>query len=84
MSEHQYYEFQALDRPLTDKEMRELRGYSTRARITPTSFVNDYERGDFARQRGRLAGEVLRRVPPTSPAGARTLSRCACPCVSST
>jgi hypothetical protein len=47
MSEHQYYEFQAIDRPLTAKEMEELRSYSTRARITPTSFVNDYAWGDF-------------------------------------
>ena len=47
MSEYQYYEFQAIDRPLTGKEMAELRSYSTRARITPTSFVNDYSWGDF-------------------------------------
>ena len=47
MSEYQYYEFQAIDRPLTEHEMRELRGYSTRARITPTSFVNDYSWGNF-------------------------------------
>jgi hypothetical protein len=47
MSEYQYYEFQAIDRPLTGKEMDELRSYSTRARITPTSFVNDYSWGDF-------------------------------------
>jgi hypothetical protein len=47
MSEYQYYEFQAIDRPLTEKEMTELRSYSTRARITPTSFVNDYSWGDF-------------------------------------
>ncbi len=47
MSEYQYYEFQAIDRPLTDKDMGELRSYSTRARITPTSFVNDYSWGDF-------------------------------------
>jgi len=47
MSEYQYYEFQAIDRPLTAKEMAELRSYSTRARITPTSFVNDYSWGDF-------------------------------------
>ena len=32
MSECQYYEFQAIDRPLTEKEMGELRSYSTRAR----------------------------------------------------
>ncbi len=47
MSEYQYYEYQAIDRPLTEKEMRELRAYSTRARITPTSFINDYSWGNF-------------------------------------
>jgi hypothetical protein len=47
MSEYQYYEFQAIDRPLTEKEMAVLRSYSTRARITPTSFVNDYSWGNF-------------------------------------
>ena len=47
MSEYQYYEFQAIDRPLTAKEMSELRSYSTRACITPTSFVNDYSWGNF-------------------------------------
>jgi hypothetical protein len=47
MSEYQYYEFQAIDRPLTKKEMDELRAYSTRARITSTSFVNDYSWGSF-------------------------------------
>ena len=46
MSEYQYYEFQAIDRALSEKEMAELRAYSTRARITPTSFVNDYAWGD--------------------------------------
>lgn len=47
MSEFQYYEFQAIDRPLSEREMRILRSFSTRARITPTSFVNDYRWGDF-------------------------------------
>jgi hypothetical protein len=47
MSEYQYYEFQAIDRPLTDAEMREVRAYSTRAEITPTRFVNEYNWGDF-------------------------------------
>jgi hypothetical protein len=47
MSEYQYYEFQALDRPLTQREMRELRKYSTRASITATRFVNHYEWGNF-------------------------------------
>ena len=47
MSEYQYYEFQAVDRPLTQEEMSELRGYSTRADITPSSFVNVYDWGNF-------------------------------------
>jgi hypothetical protein len=47
MSEYQYYEFQAIDRPLTAKERSELRAYSTRARITATSFINDYSWGSF-------------------------------------
>jgi hypothetical protein len=47
VSEYQYFEFQAIDRPLNKNEMAELRSYSTRARITTTSFVNDYSWGDF-------------------------------------
>lgn len=47
MSEYQYYEFQAIDRPLTDRQMEELRAISTRAEITPTSFVNEYQWGDL-------------------------------------
>ncbi len=47
MSEYQYFEFQAIDRPLSQKEMAELRSYSTRARITPASFVNGYSWGNF-------------------------------------
>jgi hypothetical protein len=47
MSEYQYYEFQALDRPLTQAQMDELRSHSSRARITPTRFVNEYNWGSF-------------------------------------
>ena len=47
MSEYQYYEFQAVDRQLSDKEMKELRSFSTRAEITPHSFTNDYSWGSF-------------------------------------
>jgi hypothetical protein len=42
VSEYQYYEFVALDRPLTPAEMVELRSISTRAQITPTRFFNEY------------------------------------------
>jgi hypothetical protein len=47
MSEYQYYEFRAVDRPLTEDQMAELRSVSSRADITPTSFVNVYNWGDF-------------------------------------
>jgi len=47
MSEYQYYEFSAIDRRLDSREMKELRALSTRAEITPTSFVNEYHWGDF-------------------------------------
>ncbi len=47
MSEYQYYEFQAIDNPLSAADRDELRALSTRARITATSFTNSYEWGDF-------------------------------------
>jgi hypothetical protein len=47
LSEYQYYEFLALDRPLDEADRKALRALSTRARITATSFTNSYEWGDF-------------------------------------
>jgi hypothetical protein len=47
MSEYQYYEFRAIDRPLDGEAQRALRAISSRARITATSFVNEYEWGDL-------------------------------------
>ena len=47
MSEYQYYEFAAIDRPLTRAEMAELRAVSSRADITPSGFTNHYEWGDL-------------------------------------
>lgn len=54
MSEYQYYEFLAIDRPLDEREQGEVRSLSTRARITPTSFVNEYHWGDFRGDPNRL------------------------------
>jgi hypothetical protein len=47
MSEYQYYEFRAIDRPLSKRELTELGGLSSRAQITPVSFVNTYNWGNF-------------------------------------
>jgi hypothetical protein len=47
MSEYQYYEFRAVDRPLGERQMDALRKLSSRAEITPTSLTNTYNYGDF-------------------------------------
>ena len=47
MSAYQYYEFLAIDRPLTERQLAEIRNVSTRAKLTPTSFVNEYNFGGF-------------------------------------
>ena len=47
MSEYQYYEFQAVDRALSKEDRAQLRGISSRAQITATSFTNHYEWGDL-------------------------------------
>lgn len=47
MSEYQYYEFAAVDDPLTTQQMAELRARSSRATITPTQFINEYHWGDL-------------------------------------
>lgn len=47
MSEYQFYDFQAIDRPLSDEDREVLRGISSRGKITATSFTNSYQWGDF-------------------------------------
>jgi hypothetical protein len=59
MSEYQHYEFVALDRPLTSKEMAELRAISTRAEITPTRFRNDYQWGDLKADPAKLVARYF-------------------------
>lgn len=54
MSEYQYYEFAAIDHTLSSRQLAELRAISTRATITPTSFVNTYEWGDLKADPRRL------------------------------
>jgi len=47
MSEYQYYEFRAIDKPLDERAQDDLRGISSRADITATSFTNTYNWGDL-------------------------------------
>jgi hypothetical protein len=56
MSEFQYYEFVAVDRPLSASARKRLRAITSRATITSTRLVNTYEWGDFkADPRGLVA-----------------------------
>jgi hypothetical protein len=54
MSEYQCYEFVSLDRPLTAKQLAELRALSTRAEISPTRFWNEYQWGDLKADPSKL------------------------------
>jgi hypothetical protein len=59
MSEYQYYEFQAIDRPLDERAMAALRAITSRAQITPTSLVNVYHFGDFKGNPDRLVDQYF-------------------------
>ena len=54
MSEYQYYEFQAVDRPLSKADMAELRALTSRATITPNLLRNVYNFGDFGGNPAKL------------------------------
>lgn len=47
MSEYQYYEFQAIDRPLTTDEQAEINKLSSRAQVSPNQAIFVYNYGDF-------------------------------------
>jgi hypothetical protein len=47
MSEYQFYDFRAIDRPLTSSQRTELGKIWTRAEISSTRFANFYTFGDF-------------------------------------
>jgi len=47
MSEHQYYEFAAIDGPISDEGLRYARGCSSRANVSRVRWQNTYNFGDF-------------------------------------
>jgi len=57
MSEYQYVGFRAIDGPVSEKDLEFMRQQSSRAEITPWSFDNEYQYGDFHGN----AVEMLRR-----------------------
>ncbi|MBT2403451.1 MULTISPECIES: hypothetical protein [unclassified Streptomyces] len=58
MSQYQYYEFQAIERPLTKDELEHVRALSSRARISATHFVNEYHYGDFRGDERKLMEQL--------------------------
>jgi len=73
MSEYQYYEFAAVDFPLTRAQMSRLRSLSSRARITPRRFTNTYNWGDFKGNPDKLMEEFFDAHLYTSNFGYRKL-----------
>src|SRR5438270_5136561 len=57
MSEYQYVGFRAIDGPVSEQNLKFMRRQSSRAEITPWSFDNEYNYGDF----GGDEVEMLRR-----------------------
>ena len=47
MSEYQYYEFEAIDGPISDEGLRYARGCSSRADVSRVRWQNTYTFGDF-------------------------------------
>ena len=47
MSEYQYYEFQAIDNRLTEKEMDAISKLSSRVELSPTQAIFTYSYSDF-------------------------------------
>ena len=47
MSEYQYVGFRAIDSAVSEKNLEYMRRQSSRAKITPWSFENEYHYGDF-------------------------------------
>ena len=71
MSEYQYYEFLAIDRPLSEDEIGALRALSTRATITPVSFTNEYNWGDLKGDPQKLVQRTNERWRHQAPRGIR-------------
>lgn len=59
MSEYQYYEFQAIDRPLTAKEQTEIKELSIRVKLTPTQAIFLYNYGDFRNKPEELVAKYF-------------------------
>lgn len=59
MSEYQYYEWQALDRPLTDAEQSKVDRLSSHIHVTSTYAQVDYSWGDFKHDEKKVLAQYF-------------------------
>jgi hypothetical protein len=73
MSTYQYYEFQALDRPLTEKEQDYIHTLSSRVQLNRTQAIFLYNYGDFRGQPEQLLDKCFDIMLYTANWGSRQL-----------
>lgn len=73
MSTYQYYEFQALDRPLTEKEQDYIHTLSSRVQLNRTQAIFLYNYGDFRGQPEQLLEKCFDIMLYTANWGSRQL-----------
>lgn len=59
MSEYQYYEFQAVDRPLTVQEQSEIHKLSSRVQLTATQAIFLYHYGSFRGEAAQVLAQYF-------------------------
>ncbi len=59
MSEYQYYEWQTIDRPLTDQEQAEVNRLSSHIEVSPTGAWVEYSWGDFKHDPKRVLAQYF-------------------------
>ncbi|MCT7965834.1 hypothetical protein NG799_05745 [Laspinema sp. D1] len=73
MSSYQYYEFQALDRPLTEKEQDYIHTLSSRVQLNRTQAIFLYNYGDFRGQPQQILDKCFDIMLYTANWGSRQL-----------
>ena len=73
MSGYQYYEFQAIDRPLTAGERKEVSSWSSRTEATATQATFVYHYGDFPEDQREVVEKYFEAMLYVSNWGTRQL-----------
>ncbi len=75
MSEYQYYEFRAIDRPLSEEQRKRVSALPSRAHVTSHSAIFVYNYGDFRGDPEQLMRDSFDAMLYISNWGTRRLSR---------